>query len=263
MLVVCNGMERAGSTYQYNLTRLLIEASQLGEVHSYTGPNTTTWPLEDMRKWAADERTHLVKLHAVHEIIPEAIDTGTLRLVYIYRDLRDVAASLKRVRGLSGDKLVKRIHTVAEIYTILSELRERAPQYFVWHRYKDVRSAPEAALADIVNLLNVSPDQETIRTIVEACSVDAAKARCDVARGMMRAQFDALRQQDPKQAAQFLDAVQRGALVPQDNVYLLPYNHVSESKGSPGGWKKALTAEEAAAITSAHHDWFVETGYEL
>ena len=116
MLVICNGMERAGSTCQYSLTRLLIQTSGIGKIHPYTGAHTDTWPLPNMREWAADEEFHLVKLHKVHKVIPEAIQDGRLRIIYVYRDVRDVAASLRRVRGLRGDRLVERIDTIVGIY---------------------------------------------------------------------------------------------------------------------------------------------------
>ena len=56
MLVMCNGMGRAGSTYQYNLVRCLVERSATGECHGYIVPgaqnHSLSVPKKQVLAWA-------------------------------------------------------------------------------------------------------------------------------------------------------------------------------------------------------------------
>ena len=70
-------------------------------------------------------------------------------------------------------------------------------------------------------------------------------------------------QEDPRRAADLLRQVQRGAIVYQDPEYLLPHNHISQEKGAPGAWRKALSNEEASAIGEQNADWLKAADYPV
>ncbi len=58
MPVFCNGMRRSGSTYQYNLTRFVVNETDRGSVPSYAGPRihpAGAWPPEQSVEWIEDD----------------------------------------------------------------------------------------------------------------------------------------------------------------------------------------------------------------
>jgi hypothetical protein len=137
MLVVCNGMPRSGSTYQYNVARLVVAATELGVAHSYLEPGFTDmrgdgWPPEVFRGWIDDDAYHVVKMHEPHPTAVGAISDGRVRVLYIHRDIRDVAASVKRVRHRKGDSLLERVGRAVTLYYTFRDLRAAAPDYVLW-----------------------------------------------------------------------------------------------------------------------------------
>ncbi|MEO2006372.1 MAG: hypothetical protein ABGY41_20005 [Candidatus Poribacteria bacterium] len=65
-----------------------------------------------------------MKMHAGHPIVPNAIRGGRLKVLYIHRDIRDVAASVKRVRGRTDEALLERVATAVSLYDELHALRD-------------------------------------------------------------------------------------------------------------------------------------------
>ena len=101
MLIVCNGMIRSGSTLQYNLIRLQVEATFSGKAEGFIGKKELN--SERLQFWQKDVALHVIKSH---DILPEWMRAEGIKLVYIYRDIRDVAVSLKNKSGRTGDRLL-------------------------------------------------------------------------------------------------------------------------------------------------------------
>ena len=266
MLIFCNGMRRSGSTYQYNLTRLVVDETGKGQINAYQGPPihpARTWPPEQLIEWIEDDLRHIVKPHEVHPLVAERIADGGIRVVYIHRDIRDVAASVKRVRGLRGPALIDRVTNAVEAYYELSAIREKAGDYLLWQRYEEATRDPVLAARQVADTLSIDVDEDAIQRIAAECSVDASKERCDAQHRNVIAVFNELRRDDVAAARAWLGQVQRGERIVQDPEFLLPHNHVSKEKGASGVWKDVLSAEEANTLVDLHHDWFAHAGYSL
>ena len=65
-------------------------------------------PTEQLAEWAAATDYHIVKLHGVHPDLDELLRTGRTWVLYIYRDLRDVAVSRQRFHGEKRSRRRKR-----------------------------------------------------------------------------------------------------------------------------------------------------------
>ena len=184
-------------------------------------------------------------------------------MLYIFRDIRDVAASIKRVRGLRDARLLDRVSTLVQTYYELSEIRESAPEYFLWQRYEDAMQSPESAAREIAGLLQVSLPEDTYQRIVHDCSLEMSIERCVGMRRGLQEDVNRLRGQDPRAAARFLDLVSRNVLNREDDENLLQYNHVSRHKGASGIWREVLTTRELSMLVERHGTWLAHAGYEV
>jgi len=126
--VFAAGMRRAGSTLQYHLARDLIE---------HAGGHNAGWITHQKFQKTYNELDGkhpyvILKTHAyIPKFIPvakELFETGRARALYIYRDLRDVAASLKQFRYSNWKHIVEK-----EMPAILNEYKE-------WTRFSQIDS---------------------------------------------------------------------------------------------------------------------------
>jgi hypothetical protein len=86
-VVLAAGMPRSGSTWFYNLTRLcLLESGK--QIRS-------GWIEDEVPLRRHSERTLLIKLHDYEVLLPRVADW----VIYSYRDVRDVLASIERMWG--------------------------------------------------------------------------------------------------------------------------------------------------------------------
>jgi hypothetical protein len=96
VLIFCCGMNRAGSTVQYQIVVELIESNHLGLSIGWI-ENVNSQALEILHN--AIERKDKFLVIKCHRYTPTAaalVEAGFAKAVYIYRDLRDVAVSLSR-----------------------------------------------------------------------------------------------------------------------------------------------------------------------
>jgi hypothetical protein len=217
--------------------------------------------------WSLDDDLHVVKMHDVASRLGGFLAEGSVRVCYIYRDLRDVAASAKRALGHRGDALIRVIADSVSHFERLAELRAEFPDAVLWQRYEDVYGDLRAAIGDTARFLGVSDDSQTVEDVHDRCSLDAAAAISDSAHGRLNDYVARLRERDPKVAAEFLQELRRTGgtetRVWRDPDWLLHYNHISRDKGAPGAWVNSLSANEATAIHTAFGDWLRSEGYHV
>src|SRR5207248_10609308 len=90
MLVICAGMCRSGSTWQYLVACDLLERTGPGERLGFLTP-------PEFARASAEPpagRWRVLKTHDGHPAFAAVLATGQARCLYAYRDLRDVAYSL-------------------------------------------------------------------------------------------------------------------------------------------------------------------------
>ena len=89
MLVICCGMMRSGSTLQYNLALELVRAFGVGDAGGMLAQPSTLPALAAQYPGA---QMCILKAHVWPEELAEARARAPVRLIYCYRDLRDVLA---------------------------------------------------------------------------------------------------------------------------------------------------------------------------
>jgi len=99
MLVICSGMKRSGSTWQFNAVSRLLELSQKTEIAGFLPDDEMELRTAELSKWADDSSTyHIVKTHAMFDSRKYGIAPERVLTTYTYRDIRDAAVSVKRLR---------------------------------------------------------------------------------------------------------------------------------------------------------------------
>ena len=270
MLVLCNGMPRSGSTLQYNVVRCLAEAAGRGEGHGFNSIHAghEAAPGEAaLHAWSQDGDLHVVKMHEVVPRLADLLTDGSVRVCYIYRDLRDVAAFAKRALGHRGDDLLRVIADAVSHFQQLSDLRVAHPDAVVWQRHEDVYGDLRGAIREAAGFLGVPGDTETVEGVYDRCSLDAAAAITDSLHDRLTDYVARVRERDPKVAAEFLRELRRSGgtetRIWRDPDWLLHYNHISRDKGAPGAWVKSLSPDEADAIHTAFGGWLSDAGYHM
>jgi hypothetical protein len=204
-----------------------------------------------------------VKIHEAHPLIAETVGDGSLQICYIYRDIRDVAASAKHVRTWRGPALTDRLDKAIGYYEELRSVRDREPSAVLWQRYEDVTADPHRAVRDIGRFLNVPADDEMVDEIVEETSIENAQRIAAQARDSLNDHLAKLRASDPPAAASLVAEMQRGNIAWTDPTTHLNYNHISRYEGASGTWRVVLADAEAREITERYSDWLASAGYEL
>jgi hypothetical protein len=248
MLVVCNGMIRSGSTLQYNLVRNLVEKVEAGRGHGFFNQEAE---LEDyLTEWSQDEKYHVIKTHAVHSKTADIAATGSARVFYTYRDIRDVAVSAKRafkIRRQSTllkalDQAVRNHYQIKSISGVMCQ------------RYEDVTIDMPAAANAMADFLGLETTEAAISEIVEQCSLEKARqisAHVSERWGVTLKLLPWLHKAGIRVAAY------------DKNDTLLHYNHISEHAGAIGSWRTQMPKHESDLLTNRYEQWLQEEGYSL
>src|SRR5689334_6566578 len=103
MYVLCAGMYRACSTWQYEVIAHLLERHRDGRRLGYmTGEEFAALEKRDPR----GEGWLVLKSHEGHRRFARAIAEGRAVTIYAHRDLRDVVFSMLHKRGVSFEQFV-------------------------------------------------------------------------------------------------------------------------------------------------------------
>ena len=254
MIVACSGMIRSGSTLQYNLGRGVVECAGSGTGEGFREPdeNEGSW-----QKWALDDRIHVVKTHRLPANAEELCRSGAMAVVYISRDLREVAASAARIWSLDRDDLFRRLDEA-----VSTSERVRGMPRALRQKYDEVTADPVRAALEIADFLGLEVTNRQARAVARASSPEAAEMR---ARELRRTPIYRLRQLArwcglPRSARRWGAQVLRRlgfSTDLQDETMLVHPDHVATSE-SPGS---GLDPQVLDAIAARYSAWLQEEGY--
>lgn len=243
MLVICNGMIRSGSTLQYNLARGMAESCDLGHGEGFFSDRQANNDLDKLVVWQKDDRYHVIKMHNICPLVETGQTEGILTL-YIYRDLRDVAVSVKNAFHFRGARLFtaldKAVSTFSEIQKLPNVLMQR---------YEDVmQNVPDAAW-DLSKFLSIDISKQDMSTVVNSCTITKALENTK----SLRKRFST--------ALMVLLRRVGFSVTAYDNKTLLHPNHISETTGAIGVWRSQLEETELNTINDKFATWLKEQGY--
>lgn len=245
--VICAGMYRACSTWQYEVVAHLLETHRSGHRLGYLLPDGY---LQSRRKQtlAGKIGVHAIaawtvfKSHDAARCFAQAVSDGRARVVYAYRDVRDVAFSLMHKRSLTFEALLRQ----GMIHQVLANDRFWTGQAGVLiQRYERILADPTGSVRELAAFLGITPEPGEAERIADEYSLESNKARTE-----------ALRRQLEQQGVDLNEA--SNALI-CDGATLLHWNHVRD--GSSGSWYRESTPRQRRTLERLCGQWLSAHGY--
>lgn len=264
MLIICLGMKRSGSTWQYNAVRNLVELQDLGASEGFIADDELEHNPERLKAWARDDRIHVIKTHARYDHDAELLAAGQIVILYTYRDLRTAAVSLKRQFGAHGQRLQDILDGEVETYYWV----ERLPRVLM-QRYEHFTSDPDAAVREICAFLDWNVSDELVAQVVQACSPEAMKKVADAEKRSLRKTVFHwiwhLNRRFPIKQTLFRLGFReswwvklRRKATPYDSKTLLRPGHVASATATV---QETLSAQEMHDMEQQYAQWLEHAGY--
>jgi len=235
MYVFCCGIARSGGTLQYQLTKELVERKGLGkgggQIH-FASPIASS-----------GNEFVVVKTEPCQDWKAAAVRTGAAKAVNIYRDCRDVVASLMRFYGLQREWIPNHQRSpkfnaiTADGCIVALDYQMEWESLLGIHssRYEDVW--PDSWHEEVVRIaeyLGIKVSGEEAREIAAEYSIVKNLKRMAEIDGWW-----------------------------QPHRTLLTRGHISPRQGEPGTWKDVLTLEQVMIVERIAGDWLVSHSYDL
>ncbi len=237
MDVLCVGMYRACSTWQYEVAAHLAERHRKGRLLGFVLGEDYAQRERLVRGW------RVLKSHEGHRGFAAALADGRARAIYARRDLRDVVFSFMFKRGMSFDEFLRQglIHQVVENDRFWMAQPLRLDQ-----RYEDLIEDPAAGVEGIAAHLGIELEPGEADEIASEYSFERNRKRTlDLKRRL---------------AATVGDLDNPALSQIYDGRTLLHWNHLRD--GRAGGWRERSTPRQRAAMHRVVGRWLIAHGYE-
>lgn len=238
MIIICNGMLRSGSTLQYNLAANLIETgatvTRVGFMGDF-GKSKVRAKLAAMRD--SDER-FIVKTH--EGPLPPGFYTDRVKVLFSYRDLRDIAASIRKKWGHPFTQILAQLDEMVRIEAAFDSV----PNVLV-QPYDRLFADLLAATGEIADFLGAGVDVADIDRVARDCRVGPNVSDKATRAGIVAAICNWIR---PKKI---------------DARSLLHSDHISASGGQDGDWVNQFSAEEICQLNARYGSWLDGHGYAI
>ncbi|MFQ5629409.1 MAG: sulfotransferase domain-containing protein [bacterium] len=237
MWIFCCGMQRSGSTLQFQITARLVEEAGLGKRVDWVKPQH----FRKLRKqFAEDASWKVFKNHVCTDKMRKEFHRGNAMGIYCYRDLRDVMVSTMRKYEMSFAQLFDN-GFVDDL--LLQYQRWTALPRVLVSKYEVMINDLAGEVERIAGHLGISLPAEKHKQVADEHKIERQKERIVNAK-----QKGALR-------AGVVDSV---LFDPHTNLHT---NHIHQ--GEIGGWKGTLSHEQVKLLEAKAAKWLEEHGYEL
>lgn len=245
--VICAGMYRACSTWQYEVIAHLVEQHRGGLRLGYLTPEQYAGPdspavADANRKGDAAAGWRVFKSHDGHPSFARAIAGGRAVAIYAYRDVRDVAFSLMHKRRLTFEQLLRQ----GMIHQVLANdgFWTRQPNVLI-QRYDDILADPVGAVRALAEHLGIRPVPGEAERIADEYSLAANKARTEALRRQL------------EQGGIDLNKATNSLIC--DSATLLHWNHMRD--GRSGSWYAESTLRQRFILHRLCGAWLKARGY--
>jgi hypothetical protein len=238
MYVLCVGMYRSGSTWQYDVACHLVEKHRAGRRLGFLTGEQFAARTGEPDGW------QVVKSHNQHPAFAAALSEGRALALYSYRDLRDVAYSLAHKWGSSFAEVVERkqlLHLCLENDAFWSTRPRTLSQ-----RYEAIMADPAAAVEEVAEQLGITLEDGEADAVAQEYSLKANLWRAIEFANRLRERGVDL--DDPANAHRWDEHTQ------------LHWNHIRA--GRVGGWRQEAAPRELATLAGICGRWLIERGYE-
>lgn len=262
MLIVCNGMYRAGSTLQYNLVSSLVTQTQPSEIIGWIWPEQLKDMGAELQRWAIDPQLYVIKTHMLPPDIEPMLTNGSAKMCYVYRDIRDVAVSVKRKFKKEGDDLYELLDKAIATYFVVKQLPG-----VVWQRYEEMMADLYREIDKLSKELNLDASPQVMQQVAQQWSVEGThqaiqqlqrkrQLKIKLRAGLRRLKSEKLVERLIKQYNPDFswDRI-------YDTKHLLHVDHIASTKKLVGNWKTELTADEVATLVERYQDYLADAHY--
>lgn len=238
-LILCNGMVRSGSTLQYNLVKCILNASNdcidIGFVDGLP---------ELIEKIEFNKGKVLIgKAHSFYDV-DDRLSVDGIKRFYIFRDLRDVAASLRKKLNLDKDQLFEALDEAVNQYYIFKNQNDTLVQ-----KYENLFLDMKKGISEISEFLGIDLIESDVFNIQEMNEVKSVEE-----------EIRKVNQKPMNIVRIFLhDIGLKRFQVYNDN--LIHHNHISNTKGNNGDWREVLSKDEVKNIIVRYSAYLTENEY--
>ncbi len=268
MLVLCSGMKRSGSTWQFNVVCQILGMKRRVAVEGFLADDELIVRRGELVEWANDaEVYHVVKTHAILNASQYGLDSTGVRITYTYRDIRDVAVSMKRQFCAEGRRLMSLLEEAVEAFHKVRNMSETICQ-----QYEYFTTQEHGAIRELAEFFGIEIDDEEVGEIIRACSIETMKKVSDQQSASWKKRlfkrFWHFNRQLPLKPLLLklgfplsLWIKIRNICQPYDGQTLLRPDHVSSDGGASGTWRQHLSGAEISLIEDRFGAWLMANGY--
>lgn len=248
MIILCCGMPRSGSTLQFNIVWHVAEASGLGRKVDWRSSAAWETAGDELQQMADDDRLHVLKMHSLPSTLRDlAVSSDRVRFVYVHRDIRDVAVSMRVKFHFSISKAVRRIESSLALE---DWLRGRPEGSVLVQDYDTLLNGLPVAIDQISDFLDADLDRDAAVKIASELNIEDAYRKSR----KKRVPFETIR----RRIAMLLG---RKVAFADERLMLHPA-HVSNHKGQIGVWQTALDAADLKTL-EAHFGDRIQAGFQI
>jgi hypothetical protein len=243
MLIICCGMQRSGSTLQYNIVRRLAEITGTGRSAGYFDGQEIEDALVDFEQWAGERSITVIKVHDLAEKLRNMSKSQGVRICFTHRDLRDAAVSIQLKFKAYGEELLQRLDNAIGVHRFVAAL---PIDHQLVQGYEEMRDQLPQVIARHAEFLGLDTAPDVIDKLAAELGMDGGVSIYRMA---------------------FLPAVVRKILNRAlgagrfDRTTLWHPDHISRNRGRSGIWHDQLDPDTLSTIENRYHDHMVDCGY--
>jgi hypothetical protein len=237
-VVLCTGILRSGSTWSFNVCRLMAKVVAGRE----RTPMWSGYMLANQTEQFFQTTGHppgptIIKTHGLGPIALEKVRTEQAKSVCTYRDPRDCVASLMTFTGQYFEEAVESIRGTMGS---LDEYRKAGNTHFI--RYEQMLDDSLGQVRGIADFLGVTIEEPMLARIDEKSNLESSKKVCEDLRH--------------RPAGEFMRSAEDHRVDPQT---WLHHNHIHS--GQVGRWREEMSPQQAQELNRVFAPWLERLGY--
>jgi hypothetical protein len=238
-IIICTGTMRTGSTWSFNVCRLL---AQVLAAQRHQAMGSVYLVDDELEKFVETQAASapgftVIKTHRVKRLAFDFIHSGKAKAVCTIRDPRDCVVSVRTFVGGDFDEIAKGVEAGLK----LSSLYQKSP-HTLFVRYEEMMTEPQREIRRIAAHLNMTPSEKLVRKIDQQTNLQSCRKVC----GELKYRGD--------------NEIHHSGTHRVDPLTQLHDNHIFS--GESGRWRRELSSEEARSLTQLFQRWLLMLGYE-
>ena len=237
-IVLCTGILRSGSTWSFNVARLMAKViAGRQRTPMWSGYMMSAQTEQFFQATGHPPGPTIIKTHGLGPEAIERVRTEGAKAICTYRDPRDCVASLMT---FTGQNFQEAIESIRGNLLVLDEYFKGGKTHFI--RYERMLEERMREIRGIADYLGVSIDEPMLARIDEMSNLQSSKKVCEDLRH--------------RPEGQYLRSAEDHRVDPQT---WLHHNHIHS--GEVGRWRNELTRAQIEVANETFAPWLERLGY--